>query len=253
MKNVIVYTIDTTLGPTRRWKSAIGLVAAKNYIDFQIENSLRLGWSPEDVCIVTNFNHSSFGIQTINLNKYFEDYKGSCLAKYAGAAHVLREFQCPIFLRDHDCFQIRRFDGSAVIGDYNFVCCQSSKVHLTRISDQSCFMSPNLLPTIEQFLVLANDGHKHKGVGFRFGKFVSQRDDVNLIQNPLFPYRFNMVDSDWKKTLSTMIEHPYVFHEKLAKQNVVDFLTTYDHLQLLELYTKYSLRHMNIDGKNEYK
>jgi hypothetical protein len=239
MKNVVVYTIHDDL--SKSWKRAENKLNAINYINFQIENSLRVGWKKEDICIITNFQHSFMGVDVIALNdEYFSGFLGSCMCKYIGVRYALNAYNDSVYLKDHDCFEITKVPGEEILGNYDFVCCGKEK----KISDQSSFFSVNMIQHIDSFVNKYKNKPRGIGFMFKFGRHIKRRcQNINIVRNENFPYRFNMVGK-WQLILNVFKANgvePYVFHEKLGLEKVKEFLKHNNYNEILELYNKYSI------------
>lgn len=244
-KLVIVYTISNDGLPG--WKNSHGLREARIYLDFQVENSIRLGWRSEDIVIVTNFDHlPGSRVEYNNLGTdYFQGHAGGCLSKHIGMSWALRSHNDSVFwLRDHDCWQVARLTTPIrdLLGDMAFLVSGGnppfSKVW--KISDQSCFMSCDWLDHLEKFI----EKHKHKprdfGFGFRLGKWIMNPGiPARVVPYRLAPWRFNL-QSDWRKNINSIISAPIVCHHKLAHQDVAEFASGQGHWDFLELYSKFS-------------
>lgn len=244
MKNVTVYTVDASDAP--HWKRAESITTARQYINFQIENCIRVGWSKQDIVCITNFPHEYMSVRCLELPQdMFYGFIGSCACKHIGAMHALEMFQQPIYLHDHDCFQWNIFDGLDIIKHWDFVCCRTSVKHPLRISDQSCFLSPKIIPTIQSFIQRYATYDKSIGFGFKFGRHVIQ--NCSNISTPFkteFPYRFNMMDPNWETDLRKLISFPKVVHEKLNQPHVISFLKQHGVEAALSLYLKHSTQHL---------
>lgn len=236
MKNVIVYTVDSK---ENSWKRALSIENVIPYINLQIENSLRIGWNKDDIKIITNFDHEYMGIKCINNEEIFKGFIGSCMAKYLGVKYILESYKDSVYLKDHDCYEIEKFEYESILGQYDFVC--AGKLHKRKISDQSSFFSINMIPIIENFYEKYKNRDKRNGFMFVFGRYViDNHTNINIVNNKDFPYRFNMC-GNWRKTLKTLKETPKVLHQKLNIPDVFSFLKSFDYCnEFLILYEKYS-------------
>lgn len=120
MKNVIIYNqLETSNHGGKRFTDDQLI----KYLRCQIDNSLRLGWKPEDIIIGTNFEFSYKDI-TSHILEDICDWSGFN-NKYFGAAELIRRgvIDSKFWLHDHDSWQIDKmefpeFDGTIAGVEY---------------------------------------------------------------------------------------------------------------------------------------
>jgi hypothetical protein len=116
-----------------------------NFWRAQIDNSLRFGWKPEDLIILTNlsFEYKNVNVfkssQICSYNKYFN--------KILGIWEVLKFYNINdnIWFHDFDDWQISKFDFPDFPGSIG--CCLF--VNFTQICMSSLFIKPQSLPIWE--------------------------------------------------------------------------------------------------------
>jgi len=137
MKNVMVVNHQS--------KSKHGLEEFQTELKAQIENSLRVGWKPEDIIVIANFDFEFMGIKTtqFDLNKH-------CLtgSKMFAVSLIFKNnlAQEPIWAHDLDCWQTVWFD-CPEFKDVGISTYSSSKYN-----GGSVFWKPSALDIIEEVL-----------------------------------------------------------------------------------------------------
>ena len=104
MKNLLVY-----LNPLKRFNKEHKLLAK-----IQIDNSLRLGWKPEDIILVTNFDYEYSGVRaTIIPDKYYCNFRPFS-TKTVAVAYLLEFWLLDpeevYWAHDFDAYQQEKFD-----------------------------------------------------------------------------------------------------------------------------------------------
>ena len=120
MKNVIVYNqLNTTHHGASRWNNE----ELFRYFRAQIDNSLRLGWKPEDIILGTNFDFEYNGVKSHLLTNICE-WSGFNNFWY-GALELVQKgiITTKFWLHDHDSWQIApmefpEFNGKVAGAEY---------------------------------------------------------------------------------------------------------------------------------------
>ena len=114
MKNVIVYNqLNTTNHGASRWNNE----ELFRYLRAQIDNSLRLGWAPEDIILGTNFEFEYNGIKSYLLTNICE-WSGFNNFWYGALELVQKGIVTDKFwLHDHDSWQIAPMEFPEFNGD----------------------------------------------------------------------------------------------------------------------------------------
>lgn len=250
-KLAIVYTIAPLGEPS--WKRAESLAAARIYLELQIEQSLQLGWKREDVLIITNFEQlpqAKIGCYHNLGTEYFRGHTGGCLSKHIGALWAMRQYpKSIIWLRDHDCWQLKPVDPLTILGDFSFVVSGGKP---PRISDQSCFLAPAWQSWLERFIEEHVQQPCNEGFGFKLGAWLQQVDaPARIVPYREVTWRFNMVSPSWRKELAAMPGAPQVCHQRLAAPEVVEFLAGNKHWNFLHLYAAASVKLLKLQQSQE--
>lgn len=79
MKNLLIY-----LNPNKEFD-----IENKVYVEIQIENSLNLGWKPEDIVLVTNFPYEYKGVKALEVPDDLYSGISKCVVKVNVIAYLL--------------------------------------------------------------------------------------------------------------------------------------------------------------------
>jgi len=224
------------------------------FIKAQIENSIVLGWKPEDIVIATNFNVEYMGVKTHILDEIC-DYSQFFHKQYA----VLELMQkgvldTNIFYHDLDAFQLEKFEFPKFDGDWG-ICVYPKELGYDGHSCQCgvMYFKPSSVDIFDELV----DGMKRKKFGTHDDEVVI-RNFVKL--NPKYSHRVSVLNTCWNVGMtgfsarySTAEKPIYVvhFHPDREKEwdcmieGKNDFGVKVVDERLMKIFKKYNLQPNN--------
>jgi hypothetical protein len=123
MKNLVVWikkTFDAKHGSTYVFNGEKDSALILGYLRSQIDNSLRLGWKPQNLFVVTNFKFEHRKVQAVQLNDVHEDC--SFVNKWTALRMLWKHgVKGDFWFHDADAFQLTPFTVPGECKDIGFV------------------------------------------------------------------------------------------------------------------------------------
>jgi len=236
MKNVIVYNqLNTTHHGASRWNNE----DLFRYFRAQIDNSLRLGWSPEDIILGTNFEFEYNGVKSHLLTNVCE-WSGFNNFWYGALELVQKGIVTDKFwLHDHDSWQVAPME----FPDFTEEVAGIEYVGTKEWNCGSIYFNKN--GTILQDIVTTLELNRHANVS---------SDEVIISYLRMHPYtkdRMGSINQRWNVGLT----HSDLRLQKAIKPIIVlsfkpDQKNIYDTLQQKGLYDLISTDFLHILNKH---
>jgi hypothetical protein len=140
MKNLIAYHLGT---PSRK-------AEIETYLRLQVENSLQLGWRPEDVIVKTNFPFSHLGVESSS----FECEGKATFSKWYAIRDVLSSGH-PVWNHDHDGWQLHAFPSASISKPFKarvFGWVKFEGRITPLVTTNSIFIRPDALPFVHHII-----------------------------------------------------------------------------------------------------
>lgn len=219
MKNVMAY-----IHPEKRFVGE-----PETLVKLQIDNSLSLGWKPEDIILATNFPYEYRGVKAVNIGDAYCDYHLPGTKIFS----IVRLFELGLieddlyWYHDFDCYQLTPdIDpdlGTCDVGltNYNAV---------ARMCSASIFFKKSAKDVFETIKAWMDDAHKNEENRFlRYMKFDQGKRVKHL--NITYGYnKFNLRVS-FKKS-----HHPIkIVHFHPAQDKLDFFVRRKNHLKIVLL------------------
>ena len=176
-------------------------------IKCQIENSLDLGWKPEDIVLATNFELKYMGVKAHVMDEVC-DYSQFFHKQYATLEMIEKGLlDTNIFYHDIDAFQLTKFEFPEFSGDWGTCVYPKSDGH-------SCQCGVMYFkPTVKDIYVDL--------VGKLKNKFFNTHDDEVVIRNyikinPQYSHRVGVLNTTWNVGMTSFNER-YDWAEKPIK------------------------------------
>ena len=187
MKNVVIFqdfVNDVTYG--HQWKTE----ELFNYFRAQIDNSLRLGWNPEDIVICTNLEFSYKCVTIIRLececrfNKYFNKQYGIWELLDKG---LIKE---PFWFHDFDDWQLQKFEFPKFEGDIGMC----KYIDDSQWNTGSVFVKPDSVDVWKLIIDFMIENKKHPLVDNK-----GDENIVNMVYNlyPEIQSRFSLLNNQY--------------------------------------------------------
>jgi hypothetical protein len=188
LKNLLIYIVEdqsADLDPVRRM------------LELQIDNSLDLGWSPDDILLCTSFDFAFRGVRATKVEPGRRP-RTARATSFHKTECILRVFEHiaeheVVWYHDADAFQLVPFDGCPLGRDLAF-CLYSTRERLL-VQGGSLFFTSRARPIFDYVLdQLAN--HRCRKDEFALTDAIARREFLDQFQ--ILDYSYNLGGTDFE-------------------------------------------------------